>query len=331
MPATGLHVGGCMLMRRVMSSWKPLLLSLGLAVSGCAASTSPETVEESEDELRTSYGKLHETLGDTDIERWMTVRHNLIKGFDNICGDTICSGDYSNLTTVRLECTSTRATTKMKDCLWVLAGNIDFIDGRTGKHTSDIRTFACHVPVNSNAKTFVSTLLAAGDRALNTNVPGTSKSFYDSLVDCFDGVVGPPPPSATQTFYAELHDHLWEQNEAAGLAWLETKRRLVAGFDEVCGDSFCEGDFSDIVGLRLACSVNNNTKRVSRCGWSFAGADLSVDSRGALKARTFTKRCDVAVGATATQLTTALASDPLYANLPGKTTSLYDSLIDCLP
>ncbi|MBS2020657.1 MAG: hypothetical protein JST00_47830 [Deltaproteobacteria bacterium] len=309
------------------------VLSLALLAAACAAPIegSSEEVDASEDELRTSYGSLGETLGGADLDRWFDVRKKLIAGFDDICGDTICSGDYSNLTTVRLECSSTRAARKMKDCLWVLAGNIDFVDGRTGKLTSTIRTFACHVPVGSNAKTFVSTLGAAGDRALTTTIPGTDKTFYDALVTCFDGVVGPPPPNASQTFYSELSDHLWSQGDAAGLGWLETKRKLVSSFDDVCGDTFCEGDYSDIVGLRLACSVNENTKRVSRCGWSFAGADLSVDSRGAISARTFTRRCDFAVGVPTTQLTSALSgTDPLRARLPNRTTSIYDALVGCL-
>lgn len=302
-----------------------------LCVAGCAAPETTPDVDATEDELRTSYGRLGDTLEGADLDRWYDVRTNLVRGFDNICGDTICSGDFSNLTTVRLECSSTRAALKMKDCLWVLAGNIDFVDGRTGKHTSEIRTFSCHVPVAGNAKTLVSTLHAAGNRALDTVVPGTGKTFYDALVTCFDGVVGPPPPSATQTFYSELTDHQWATSEAAGLAWTQTRRKLVDGFDQVCGDSFCEGEYADIVGLRLACSVNNNTKRVSRCGWSFAGAELEVDARGALSARTMTKRCDFAVGATATQLTTALAGeDPLNAALPGGTRTIYDTLIGCL-
>lgn len=304
---------------------------LFFAVAGCAAAETAPDVDASEDELRTSYGRLGETLQGADLDRWYDVRGKLVSGFDRICGDTICSGDFSNLTTVRLECSSTRAALKMKDCLWVLAGNIDFVDGRTGKLTTEIRTFACHVPVAGNAKTLVSTLHAAGDRALDTVVPGTDKTFYDALVTCFDGVVGQPPPAATQTFYSELADHQWAAGEAAGLAWMETRRKLVDGFDQICGDTFCEGDYADIVGLRLACSVNANTQRVSRCGWSFAGAELEVDARGALAARTMTKRCDFAVGATATQLTTALGgNDPLNAALPGGTRTIYDALVGCL-
>lgn len=77
--------------------------------------------------------------------------------------------------------------------------------------------------------------------------------------------------------------------------------------------------------------VNVSTTRVSRCAWTFAAADLSVDSRGRLAARTTTKRCTFEVGATATALTSALAGeDPLRAPLPNRATSIYDALVGCL-
>ena len=86
-------------------------------------------------------------------------RAKLVAAFDRVCGDTICSGDYSNLSTVRLACSSTRAAKRMKDCFWVLGGKIDHVDGRTGELTSEARMFACHVPVASNAKSFLAELL----------------------------------------------------------------------------------------------------------------------------------------------------------------------------
>ena len=308
----------------------PALLLLTLT-AGCSAAPADEETGATEDGLTTSYGQLFETLSDADYERWRAVKAGLVKGFDNKCGDTICSGDYSNLTTVNLTCSSTKSAQKMKDCLWVLGGNIDFVDGKTGKLTSDVKTFVCHVPVAATAKTFLAALEAGGDHVLDTPLPGTGKSFYDALTTCFEGVVGPLPPSATQTFYAELDEHL---NEIGQLAdqWEGTRITMNKQFDDVCGDTFCEGDYSDIVGLRLACSVNKNSKRVSRCGWSFSGAAVSVDAKGKLTADTFAKRCDVAIGATESDLVNALSNaDPLNTKLPNSTKSLYDGLVDCLP
>ena len=80
-----------------------------------------------------------------------------------------------------------------------------------------------------------------------------------------------------------------------------------------------------------ASTASSTSKRVSRCTWSFAAAELSVDGRGAISARTTTKRCNVEIGASAAALATALAGDdPLNAPLPGKQTSIYDALIGYL-
>jgi hypothetical protein len=307
----------------------PFLAATVSALAGCAATPVDDDISQSEDAL-TSYGDFFTTLEGNDLDRWVAIRSALKNGFDRICGDTICSGDYSNLATVRLTCSSTSKARKMKDCSWVLGGSIDYVDGRTGKITTDARVFACKIPVATSAKAMLGALEAAGEDAINTPLPGTGKSFYDGLVDCFDGVIGGPPPAeAAKTFYAELGEWSWEN--ADGLAWSQTTRRLADGFHDICGDSFCEGDYPDITPLRFVCSVNLSTKRVSRCSWSFAAADTSVGARGAIEANTTTKTCTIEIGAQASDLASALSGpDPLNAKLPNKTTSIYDALVGCL-
>lgn len=307
------------------------LFTLALG-AGCSEASAPDDVAESENELRTTYGDLFSTLDEADLERWVSVRSALKTGFDRICGDTICGGDYSNLSTVRIACSSTAVARKLKACTWVLGGSIEYVDGRTGKLTSEARVFECKIPVAGNAKAMLDALSPAGDDALQTPIPATGKSFYDGLVDCFSGVVGaaPPPPAAKQS-YTDLETFSWNAGEAEGSAWSQTTRRLVDRFDDVCGDSFCEGEYPDITALRFACSVNVGTKRVSRCSWTFAAAELSVDAKGAIVTNATTKRCNIEIGAQASALATALqGDDPLDATLPGKTSSIYDALIGCL-
>jgi hypothetical protein len=299
-----------------------------IALSGCAA-TSEEAVAQSEDGL-TSYGELFTTLEGADLDRWYTLRSALITGFDRVCGDTICSGDYSNLATVSLTCSSTSAQRRMKDCTWVLGGSIDYVDGTTGQITSDARVFTCKIPVAGTAPTLLRALEAAGDDALHAPIPGTGKSFYDGLVGCFSGVMGGPPPAAPETTqYRDLGDWLVESADGAG--WAQTTRNLVESFDQVCGDTFCEGEYPDITALRFVCSMKVDTQQVSHCSWSFAAADTWVGARGAITANVSTRRCDVAIDASAGDLAMALSCpDPLQAALPGQTTSIYDALIGCL-
>ena len=213
-------------------------MTLTAACTAPRGSADADDVDVAESEIGTTYGDLFDTLEGGDLDRWIDARRALIDGFDRICGDTICGGDYSNLSTVRLVCSSTAKARKMKDCVWLLGGNIDYVDGRTGKLTTDARSFTCRVPVASNAKAMLDTLAAAGDHALDAPLPGTGRSFYEALVDCFDGIVGAPPPASEKSFYLELGDQLWSADYDAGLAWSETRRRLNRGFDDVCGTAW---------------------------------------------------------------------------------------------
>ena len=307
------------------------LAALPLAL-GCSAKTdaSSDPSSEEDDLSGTTYGDLMDTLTGADLDRWVAVKASLEKGFENICGDTLCSGDYSNLTTVRLKCSSTSVSKKLKACTWTLGGNIDYVDGATGKLTGDDRVWACPVTVSGTAKTMLDTLTAAGDKALQTPL-ASGKSFYDGLTTCFEGVVGNAPPTSTKTFYAELGDYLWNTGDPGGDAWEATKNTLNAQFQDVCGDTFCEGDFSDYSGLRFSCAVNANTKKVSRCTWTFAAAEMDVDAKGAIQSTIKNARCYVNVNALETDLRTALSgADPIHAKLPGQTTSIYDALVGCL-
>lgn len=309
----------------------PAALALvATAATGCATGAE-DAAASSEDELRTTYGDLLDTLEDADWDRWFSARRAIVAGFDRICGDTICGGDYPNLSTVRLTCASTYAAKKMKACTWILGGSTSWVDQRTGKITTDVRAFTCPVTVGGNAKQFLDALEQAGDRALDAVIPGTQGSFYDALTTCFSGVVSSPVPEQTATFWSDLEGYLWETDDDAASTFSDARRRLNEGFDDVCGDSFCEGEYPDITGLGFVCTVNRNTKKVARCSWSFAYGATDVTSRGAIRATTTTKTCNVDVNAPASDFVRVLGGDdPLRAPLPGKTTSIYDALIGCL-
>lgn len=310
----------------------PIVLSgfAGFVLVGCATALGSDPTAREEDELTTTYGELFTTLAPADLDRWMALRSTLVRGFDRICGDTICSGDYSNLATVSLTCSSTAKMRKMKDCSWVLGGSIDSVEATTGAIATDARTFACKIPVGGNAKSLLTALEAAGDDALHATLPGTSGSFYDGLVACFAGVTGGPPHAGVSSAaFVELGDWSWEHGD--GAAWSETRRRLNSGFDEVCGDTFCEGDYADIRGLRFVCAVSASALHVTSCSWSFAATNASVDRRGTIVSDSTVYTCPIAIDADASELARALAGpDPLNAPLPHRTTSIYDALVECL-
>src|SRR5207247_242688 len=72
-----------------------------------------------------------------DLER------RLVRNFDDICGDTICEGEFSNLQALRYRCSVRQADSAMGQCVWTFAGSNAEINPTTGKVMVDARTWAC--------------------------------------------------------------------------------------------------------------------------------------------------------------------------------------------
>ncbi len=110
--------------------------------------------------------------------------------------------------------------------------------------------------------------------------------------------------------------------------------RLVRGFDQVCGDTFCEGEYSNLQALRFRCSVAKVSGRVHACAWTFTGSTAQVEPvTGGIEvaAPTWTCHSPVASGTPLSELLRLLEQrDPLHVLLPGTGESLYDSLVECL-
>jgi hypothetical protein len=117
-------------------------------------------------------------------------------------------------------------------------------------------------------------------------------------------------------------------------AWWMLRYGLHRNFDDICGDTFCEGEYSNIQSLRYVCSVHRRSGRIGSCGWSFAASDESVAPRdGRISVQTPAWLClsPLATGTTIEALLDALQGEaPLYAALPGTSRTLYDGLVDCL-
>ncbi len=117
-------------------------------------------------------------------------------------------------------------------------------------------------------------------------------------------------------------------------AWFTLTRNLAQNFDDICGDTFCEGDYSNIQSLRYRCSVNSRTGVIGQCVWVFAASNETIDpATGQISVETQTWQC-VSPLAPRTRFDDFLAAlagpEPLYATLPGTSTTLYEGLIDCL-
>lgn len=115
-------------------------------------------------------------------------------------------------------------------------------------------------------------------------------------------------------------------------AWFDLRRRLKADFNNVCGDTFCGGEFSNIEALRYNCSVDQATGRIGMCAWTFAASNEEVDpvSGGIVVDKGFWRcRTPLESNTTIEELLTALAGNrPIFAPLPGSNKTIMEGLID---
>ena len=119
-------------------------------------------------------------------------------------------------------------------------------------------------------------------------------------------------------------------------AWYALSHELEDEFDDICGDTFCEGDYGNYQSLGIRCSVEQRTGTVGACVWTFAASmDEIVATTGAVKIETQTWRCklpvvrDTPVAEFVRALNTS-SEGPLRAKLPRTEASLYDGLVSCL-
>ncbi len=117
-------------------------------------------------------------------ERFRAVEARLVRGFDDICGDTFCEGEYHNLQALRFRCSVEAANGRVEECVWTFTGSTARVDASNGSIVVDAPTWACRAPLAPD--TLLSTLLQTLEQreALHARLPGTSSSLYDGLTDC---------------------------------------------------------------------------------------------------------------------------------------------------
>jgi len=78
-------------------------------------------------------------------ERFLAAERLLVRGFDDICGDTFCEGQYYNLRPMRLRCSVHRASGVVGSCIWTFAGSYTRVQ-QTGQIDVDHGTYALRAP-----------------------------------------------------------------------------------------------------------------------------------------------------------------------------------------
>jgi hypothetical protein len=295
-----------------------------LFLAGCTSSV----VEGDEQNVTaTKYYDLDVRLAGDRLARWDARREALIDSFDDVCGDTFCSGDYSNLTTVAVECSVTQSD-YVRECSWILGGSIEYVDGATGTFKSDARMFACTIPVKAKVDVFLDAL-DEDPSTVRAVMPATGQSFYDGIATCLAGVVGQPPPAATGSTYLELADY-FNENPDPGF-WFGVRRGLNAAFASECDDTLCGETWQNIGALRFVCATASATGEIQSCLWNFGVANTKVTTKGKVSSTRKIVGCPITASGGAVALEAALSgSDPLGVTLPGASKPLRDQLADCL-
>jgi len=94
----------------------------------------------------------------------------------------------------------------------------------------------------------------------------------------------------------------------------ESVEGLVAQFEEICGDTFCEGDYGNLTTLALDCSIQSTSGKVGACVWTIAGSYATIDPEtGRVRVRHAVRACDFGIAGDAPTLAAYLAE----AGVPG--------------
>lgn len=303
-------------------------LIAALVLGGCATVFDDSQTDE-QSVGRTEYLDILDFTPDQDA--WLGIRNELRQEFDDVCGDTFCEGEYANLTSLRFTCSVTSKLGKVKDCVWTFAASQAEVDASTAAIAIDAPTFQCHIRPATTAKKLIA-LLAGKTDAIHIPLPGTT-SIYDALGECFEHPIGQTPIEISGEGSTYVSADAYYTSTYYYFKWRDAQAALVAGFDRVCGDTFCGGDYGDLRSLDFVCSVTKSTGNVKSCAWVFGGSYALPGPTLDVTSDTF--RCAVPVKGTLSQLISTLtrdeSADPINRPLPGTTSTAYDALLGCLP
>lgn len=157
-------------------------------------------------------------------------------------------------------------------------------------------------------------------------------TWYPLFLPVLVLLLGATAASARAGDYADLID--FPHNEANWARFYDLQERLIADFDAICPDTFCEGEYSNYLLLQLRCSVHAPSASVAACALVLGAGELEVDTRtGELvdDSRTWGCAAPLAPGTSVEAFHAALAGPgALHARLPGSAQSLYEALFFCL-
>lgn len=170
--------------------WFALPLLFGLACGPAPQASYTEDDEAATADLRAdgtpAYRDVEETFSnEADQERWFQLKRRLRQDFDDVCGDTFCEGDFTNLQAMSFRCSAATRTGQLKSCLWLFAGSYETVTASTGNVRPVAKFFPCKLPVQGSPNDLAIALLGPGaEPAIRRPLPGQTQSIYELLGTC---------------------------------------------------------------------------------------------------------------------------------------------------
>ncbi|NID17389.1 hypothetical protein [Luteibacter yeojuensis] len=118
------------------------------------------------------------------MDRFMGAEAKLVAGFDSVCGDTFCEGEFSNLRPMDLRCSVDSTKSTLKQCVWTFAGSSSGVNKKTGAVTTSARLFKCKLMLAKNTPVDAFYEVMDGGDPLNAKLPMSRHSVYDSVSNC---------------------------------------------------------------------------------------------------------------------------------------------------
>jgi hypothetical protein len=310
-----------------------VLVPFGILAAGCMAETS---VADEQDATATQYVEATAFLTkQADKDAWAAMKARLDNEFYQVCGDTFCGGDYSNLTSMGLTCAVSSKVGQIHDCLWTFAGSSELVDPKVGTLQVSKPSFQCHFATTARALNLATALTSAvgENSALQMVLPGETTSIYDALGTCFQHPIGASP--LTNTFSQTPSYSLAGDAPSTDGNWFGGAEALQSAFAADCASSFCQGTYKNLDAIRLSCAVGTVSDKVKSCAFILAGSNSTVSTtKGTVAVDFKSYRCSLPMTGTANDLTTVIlgtgATPVLDRLLPGSTKTFRQAITTCL-
>ena len=127
---------------------------------------------------------IHWPAREAGMDRFFDAEAKLVGGFEKICGDTFCEGEYANLRPMELRCSVDTTKGTLKQCLWSFSGSSTSVNRKTGAVATTAKMFKCKLMLAKDTPVDAFYEAMDGDDPLNAKLPMTRHSVYDSLYGC---------------------------------------------------------------------------------------------------------------------------------------------------